>query len=94
MPAGRHRTSANAPDKATVSVNERILKECHDLYIDNEKGMMTSSFAVYHSSLFPFKLISIASRPSLTEHLCARDILLQALSFLTLNAHRFNYYFH
>ena len=38
MPAGRHRASANAPDKATVSVNERILKECHDLYIDNEKG--------------------------------------------------------
>ena len=39
MPSGRHRTSANAPDKATVSVNERILKECHDLYIDEEKGI-------------------------------------------------------
>lgn len=39
MPAGRHRTSANAPDKATVSTNERILKECHDLYIDKEKGI-------------------------------------------------------
>ena len=40
MPAGRHRASANAPDKATVSVNERILKECHDLYIDNNNGSL------------------------------------------------------
>ena len=44
MPAGRHRTSTNAPDKATVTVNERILKECHDLYIDNEKGNCLAIF--------------------------------------------------
>ena len=47
MPAGRHRTSANAPDKATVTVNERILKECHDLYIDNEKGILFGSLAIF-----------------------------------------------
>ena len=32
------RSSANAADTATQSLNERILKECHLLYIDPENG--------------------------------------------------------
>lgn len=35
----KSRTAANAADAATQSVNERILKECHTLYIDPENGM-------------------------------------------------------
>ena len=38
MPSGKQRASANAPDTSTVSVNEKILKECHDLYTEKEKG--------------------------------------------------------
>ena len=38
MPSGRQRTSANAPDASTVTLNEKILKECHDLYTEKERG--------------------------------------------------------
>lgn len=34
----RQRTSANAADSATQTVNEKILKECHSLYTDPENG--------------------------------------------------------
>jgi len=34
----KQRISANAADKATQSTNEKILKECHSLYIDPENG--------------------------------------------------------
>lgn len=34
----RQRTSANAADSATQSVNEKILKECHSLYTEPENG--------------------------------------------------------
>lgn len=54
MPAGRHRTSANAPDKATVSLNERILKECHDLYIDDEKGSLETCYEMPRCRLLGF----------------------------------------
>ncbi|KAK7483434.1 hypothetical protein BaRGS_00025374 [Batillaria attramentaria] len=33
------RSSANPSDTATQSLNERILKECHLLYIDPENGI-------------------------------------------------------
>ena len=38
----RHRVAANAADSATLSVNERILKECHTLYTDPENGRISS----------------------------------------------------
>jgi len=38
MPVSKHRSSANAPDNTSLSLNERILKECHELYTDEEKG--------------------------------------------------------
>ena len=34
----KSRTQANTTDDATVSVNERILKECHSLYTEKENG--------------------------------------------------------
>lgn len=34
----RSRASANTTDSATQSLNEKILKECHSLYIDPENG--------------------------------------------------------
>ena len=40
MPSGKQRSSANAPDSFSVSVNERILKECHDLYTEEERGIV------------------------------------------------------
>ena len=36
------RASANSTDSATVTVNEKILKECHSLYTDSEKGWFSS----------------------------------------------------
>ena len=39
---GKSRTSANAPDSTGISVNEKILKECHELYVDKtspERGI-------------------------------------------------------
>ena len=38
MPSGKQRSSANAPDSFSISVNERILKECNDLYATEERG--------------------------------------------------------
>jgi len=34
----KQRTSANAADSATQSVNEKILRECHSLYTDPDNG--------------------------------------------------------
>jgi hypothetical protein len=34
----RQKTAANAAENASLSLNERILKECHSLYTDSENG--------------------------------------------------------
>ena len=34
----KQRTSANAPDSVTLTTNEKILKECHNLYSDQDNG--------------------------------------------------------
>ena len=39
----KQREAANRPvDQATLSVNERILKECHQLYTDPDNGLVSS----------------------------------------------------
>lgn len=43
MSGRKTRASANAPENATLSVNERILKDCHSLYVDEERGEQTGS---------------------------------------------------
>ncbi len=49
MPSGHGKTraSANMPESAGVSVNEKILRDCHALYIDKtspEKGIGLSNY--------------------------------------------------
>jgi len=34
----KQRNAANSSDASTTTVNEKILKECHSLYIESEKG--------------------------------------------------------
>lgn len=43
MSGRKTRASANAPENATLSVNERILKDCHSLYVDEQRGEQTGS---------------------------------------------------
>jgi len=40
----RQKTSANAADSSTQSINEKILKECHGLYTDPDSGEYFSRF--------------------------------------------------
>ena len=35
---GKQRAAANTAESASMSTNERVLKECHELYNNNEKG--------------------------------------------------------
>ena len=38
MPKTKQRSAANTADTSALSVNERILQECHKLYVDEEQG--------------------------------------------------------
>ena len=38
MAKTKQRTAANTADTAALSVNERILRECYKLYVDEEQG--------------------------------------------------------
>ncbi|KAK7089751.1 hypothetical protein V1264_024447 [Littorina saxatilis] len=53
------RSSANAADTATQSLNERILKECHQLYIDPENGLVKIAESLGLSLLAPRKKITV-----------------------------------
>merc|ERR1711976_260456 len=55
----RPRVAANAADSATLSVNERILKECHTLYTDPENGLVKIAEDVGLSLLAPRKKITV-----------------------------------
>ncbi|XP_064461091.1 uncharacterized protein LOC135371048 [Ornithodoros turicata] len=35
----KHRNAANTPEAVTLSANERIIRDCHSLYVDPEKGL-------------------------------------------------------
>lgn len=37
----KQRNSANPTDAATLSINEKILKECHAVYTDPENGRLS-----------------------------------------------------
>merc|ERR1712156_561669 len=56
---GKNRGSAANIESATTSVNERILKECHGLYTDNEHGLVTIADSLGLKLLAPRKKISI-----------------------------------
>ncbi|ELU15126.1 hypothetical protein CAPTEDRAFT_164867 [Capitella teleta] len=51
--------SRTAADSATLSVNERILKECHTLYTDPENGLIKIAEDVKLSLLAPRKKITV-----------------------------------
>ncbi|XP_052075534.1 uncharacterized protein LOC127712993 [Mytilus californianus] len=55
----RQRTSANAADSATQSVNEKILKECHSLYTEPDNGMVKIAQDLGLSLLAPRKKITV-----------------------------------
>ncbi|XP_065054289.1 uncharacterized protein LOC135683068 [Rhopilema esculentum] len=59
---GKSRTSANAPDSTGISVNEKILRECHELYVDKtspERGLVYIADTVGISLLAPRKKITV-----------------------------------
>jgi len=59
---GKARSSANAPDSTGLSVNEKILKECHELYVDKsspERGLVYIADTVGISLLAPRKKITV-----------------------------------
>ncbi|XP_002733769.1 uncharacterized protein LOC100378905 [Saccoglossus kowalevskii] len=55
----RQRASANPADSATVTVNERILKECHKLYADNTQGLIQIAERLGLNLLAPRKKITV-----------------------------------
>ncbi|XP_064619209.1 sarcalumenin-like [Lineus longissimus] len=55
----RARTAANTADSATLTVNERILKECHTLYADPDNGLIRIAENLDLSLLAPRKKISV-----------------------------------
>lgn len=55
----RQKTAANAADMASLSLNERILKECHTLYADPENGLIKIAETVGLSLLAPRKKITV-----------------------------------
>ncbi|XP_015747829.1 PREDICTED: EH domain-containing protein 1-like [Acropora digitifera] len=57
MPSSRQRSSANAI--STVSLNEKILKECNDLYTEKEKGLVRIASGLGLDLLAPRKKITV-----------------------------------
>ena len=55
---GKQRAAANTAESASMSTNERVLKECHELYNNNEKGCSVACLDVrappVHPVLFRF----------------------------------------
>ncbi|XP_076312649.1 uncharacterized protein LOC143226068 isoform X2 [Tachypleus tridentatus] len=55
----KQRRALNPVDLATLSVNERILRECHNLYVDPENGLVKVACNVGLNLLAPRKKIII-----------------------------------
>ena len=56
----KSRLTTNAPlDFSATTVNERILRECHTLYTDGEKGLVSIAQQLGLMLLAPRKKISI-----------------------------------
>jgi len=57
--SSKARASANAPDGSGFSTNEKILRDCHKLYTDEDKGLITIGQSVGIPLLAPRKKITI-----------------------------------
>lgn len=55
----RRRAATNTIDSATLTVNEKILKECHTLYTDPEKGLIKIASMLGIKLLAPRKKITV-----------------------------------
>ena len=55
----KSRESANSTENTTLNVNEKILKECHRLYTEEEKGLIPIAASVGIELLAPRKKITI-----------------------------------
>ena len=56
---GKARGSAAALESATVSTNERILQECHRLYVEEKTGLIDVARSLGISLLEPRKKITV-----------------------------------
>jgi len=56
---GKSRGTASNLEQATTTVNERILKECHSLYMDEQNGLITIANTLDLKLLPPRKKITI-----------------------------------
>jgi len=60
MPSAKSaRASANSTENVGISVNEKILRECHKLYVEEEKGLISIAESVGISLLAPRKKITV-----------------------------------
>lgn len=67
---GKTRTSANAPDNTGLSVNEKLLRDCHGLYIDKtspERGLYFIFLNDEEQKYFSVKCIMCQK----SENICA-----------------------
>jgi len=55
----RQRNAANSADAGSLTVNERILKECHTLYADGENGLIRIAQNLDLTLLAPRKKVSV-----------------------------------
>lgn len=55
----KQRNAANSADSATLSVNERILRDCHSLYVDPENGLVKIAESLGQQLLPPRKKIVV-----------------------------------
>ncbi|XP_057294295.1 uncharacterized protein LOC130622862 [Hydractinia symbiolongicarpus] len=59
MPSAKTRTSANSTESVGISINEKILRECHRLYTEAEKGLIPIGESVGIPLLAPRKKITV-----------------------------------
>lgn len=55
----KHRNPVNTADAATITTNEKILKECHNLYTDADNGLVTIGQSLGLKLLPPRKKINV-----------------------------------
>jgi len=55
----RQRAAANTADSATLSINEKILKECHSVYTDPDSGLVKIAENLKLHLLAPRKKITV-----------------------------------
>lgn len=55
----KQRNAANASDLATLSINERILKDIHSIYVEPDKGTIDSLKEKSYKNGFGYQVIVI-----------------------------------